>query len=135
MALLGLLLDFGGVLDDPGEPSLLEVARVVRGRGLRTALVSNSVPVQIPGTEDAFDAAVFSGDPAVGAAKPDPLVYRIAAQRIAVEPERCVFVDDVREHVLGAVRLGMVGVHHRDPGTTLAELEVLFELDIQDDLR
>lgn len=135
IALRGLLLDFGGVLDDPDEPSLVEVTRTARALGLRTALVSNSAPAHLPTTGDAFDALVFSEDPAVGAAKPDPAAYWAAARRIGVEPNRCVFVDDVRTNVLGAVRAGMVGVHHRDAAATLAELEALFELNLAADLR
>ncbi|MBE9376344.1 HAD-IA family hydrolase [Saccharopolyspora sp. HNM0983] len=154
MALRGLLLDWGGVLDDPGDPPgngaedagfpgaaqpgagpLIEVARRVRGFGVRTGLVSNSVPWDGPNAFDAFDALVFSGDPAVGAGKPDPAVYLIAARRIGVEPDRCAFVDDQRDNVLGAVRAGMVGVHHREVTATAAEIAVLFELDMRDDLR
>jgi hypothetical protein len=37
-----------------------------------------------------------------------------------------VFVDDVPGYVRAAVATGMVGVHHRNPGATGAELDVLF---------
>jgi FMN phosphatase YigB (HAD superfamily) len=38
-----------------------------------------------------------------------------------------VFVDDMASNVRGAVRAGMVGVHHTDVDTTLSELNALFE--------
>jgi epoxide hydrolase-like predicted phosphatase len=70
---------------------------------------------------DLFDATVISGD--VGLHKPQPEIYRLGAERIGVAPERCVFVDDLRENVTGAEAVGMTAILHRDPETTIAELE------------
>ncbi|WP_235854578.1 HAD family hydrolase [Nonomuraea aridisoli] len=49
----------------------------------------------------------------VGVAKPDPAIYRIAAERAGVAPERCLFVDDRPANVEAARALGMTGVHYR----------------------
>ncbi|GII31172.1 HAD family hydrolase [Planotetraspora mira] len=46
----------------------------------------------------------------VGVAKPDRRIYEIAAERVGVPPQRCLFVDDRAENVEAAVRLGMHGV-------------------------
>ncbi|MFB4281485.1 MULTISPECIES: HAD family hydrolase [unclassified Nonomuraea] len=54
----------------------------------------------------------------VGVAKPDPRIYRIAAERAGAAPERCLFVDDRLPNVEAARVLGMTGVHYR----TLADL-------------
>ncbi|MEV7481452.1 HAD-IA family hydrolase [Streptomyces halstedii] len=55
-----------------------------------------------------------------GIAKPDPALYRIAAGRAGVRPERCLFVDDRRENVDAAEALGMTGVLFREPADLYA---------------
>ncbi|MFJ9939785.1 HAD-IA family hydrolase [Streptomyces erythrochromogenes] len=49
----------------------------------------------------------------IGVAKPDPRVYRIAAERLGVAIERCLFVDDTAANVVAAREVGMVAVHYR----------------------
>ncbi|GAA2963545.1 HAD-IA family hydrolase [Actinokineospora diospyrosa] len=117
-----LLVDYAGVFTDEGMP---EVVARMRALGLKTALLSNadSVPAALP---DVFDAVVVSG--AVGVAKPEPGIYHDTASRLQVAPQQCVFVDDVADYVRGAVRVGMVGVHHRDLQSTVEELVILFDL-------
>lgn len=128
--LAALLVDLGGVLTDLGadlgvgsvEPPVLTAVRAARAAGVRTVLVSNgdSMPA---GLADAFDAAVLSG--VLGVAKPDERIYLVAAETVGVPPAGCVFVDDLAVNVRAAVAAGMVGVHHLDPWTTVAELEIL----------
>lgn len=124
----GLIVDFGGVLTDPGdgdgtERPLLSAVAHARARGVRTALLSNSdgSPTELA---PLFDTLVCSGD--VGFGKPDPRIYLLTAERIGLLPEQCVFVDDLASNVRGAVRAGMVGVHHTAVDSTLTELSALF---------
>lgn len=135
--LRGLLLDYAGVLDDPGragvdELPMLALARHARKAGLRTALVSNAAGVADPRLPDLFDAVVLSGVENV--AKPSVEIYRLTAHRLGLEPKECVMVDDLQRNVAGAVAAGMVGVHHRDVDSTLSELVALFDLEIPSDL-
>ncbi|WP_225994912.1 HAD-IA family hydrolase [Streptomyces arboris] len=65
------------------------------------------------GLTDLADAVVSSAVEQV--AKPDPAIYRIAAERAGVPMERCLFVDDRQENVDAATTLGMTGVLYRDP--------------------
>ena len=60
---------------------------------------------------------MISGE--VGLRKPDPEIYRLAAERIGLPPEQIVFVDDLAANVRGAAAVGMVGVHHTDLATTV----------------
>ena len=46
--------------------------------------------------------------------KPQPEIYRLAAERLEVAPEECVFVDDLRENCEGAEAVGMTAVRHRN---------------------
>lgn len=121
--LRGLIVDRGGVLD--GE--LLDLLRRARRQGLRTALLSNTDAAG-PLPEDewagAFDAVVTSGRS--GFRKPDPQSYLDTARQLGLPPQACVFVDDLRAYVDGAVAVGMVGVVHRSFDETSEELEILF---------
>ncbi|MFC7341500.1 HAD-IA family hydrolase [Saccharopolyspora griseoalba] len=137
MDLRGLLLDYAGVLDDPGraggeELPMLALARHARKAGLRTALVSNAAGIADPRLPELFDAVVLSG--VEGVAKPSPEIYWLTAHRLGLEPQECVMVDDLPRNVAGAVDAGMVGVHHRDVESTLTEFTALFDLDIPADL-
>jgi epoxide hydrolase-like predicted phosphatase len=138
--LTGLVVDYGGVLTDPGESDgttggerpLLHALLAARRHGLRTALLSNadSVAPEIAERSDRFDAIVLSGEAGFG--KPDPRSYLLVADRLVLTPEQCVFVDDLRSNVRGAVRVGMVGIHHRRVESTLDELAALFGFDLRE---
>ncbi|WP_019855358.1 HAD-IA family hydrolase [Actinopolyspora mortivallis] len=130
--LSALVMDYGGVLDDPGTerpgtraPLLVRLGEL-RERGVATALLSNgnSVPPEVAGA-GVLDVMVLSAE--VGTSKPDPAIYHLTAESLGVSPRNCVFVDDVARNVEAAVRTGMVGVLHRDVASTLDELAVLFE--------
>lgn len=135
--LKALVLDYGGVLTDPGEdnaeePPLLTAVRKAKGHDLKTALLSNADGWwQPPQTwRGLFDATIISGE--VGLAKPDPEIYRLAARKLGVETRECVFVDDLAVNVRGAAKAGMVGVHHRSTRSTLEELEILLAIALCD---
>ncbi|ASO22489.1 HAD superfamily hydrolase (TIGR01509 family) [Actinoalloteichus hoggarensis] len=132
MTLSGLVLDFFGVLTDSDgapahvEPPLVAVVRSARAAGLRTALLSNAEGRRADdGLDELFDAVVISGE--VGLSKPDPQIYRLTAERLGLSTVECVFVDDLRGNVTGAVLAGMVGIHHQTVPATVAELGILFD--------
>ncbi|MFF5019750.1 HAD-IA family hydrolase [Streptomyces sp. NPDC001165] len=49
----------------------------------------------------------------IGVAKPDPRVYRIAAE-LGATAERCLFIDDIEANVTAARDAGMADLHYRD---------------------
>jgi epoxide hydrolase-like predicted phosphatase len=108
------------------QQPMFDAVRRARGRGLRTALLSNSWGMDYPRDEwdELFDAVVISGE--VGMRKPEPAIYRYAAQQLRVEPAECVFVDDLGPNVKGAVGVGMVGVKFVSFDQAIEELEALF---------
>ncbi|MFN8188796.1 MAG: HAD family phosphatase [Gaiellales bacterium] len=118
---------FGGLRP---EQAMLDAVGAVRAAGLRTGLITNSWGTGIyeRAPLDLFDATVISGD--VGLHKPQPEIYELGAERIGVAPERCAFVDDLRENVAGAESVGMAAILHRGPTTTIAELERLLSLSL-----
>ncbi len=66
-----------------------------------------------------FDDVISSA--AVGMAKPDAAIYRLAAERLELAPEACLFVDDAKRNTNAAREAGMAAVHYRvDKGDDLA---------------
>jgi FMN phosphatase YigB (HAD superfamily) len=55
--------------------------------------------------EQLFDAEVLSGQ--VAMTKPDQRIFELMAERLGVEPDECVMIDDIRENLDGAQRAGM----------------------------
>ena len=52
---------------------------------------------------------------AVKLAKPDPAIYKLLLSKYSLKPEECVFIDDRKDNVDTAIRLGMSGIVY--PGT------------------
>jgi len=108
---------------------MIDAVRRARAAGIRTGLISNSVGSDIYDQavlDELFESVVISGE--VGMHKPQPEIFRLGAERIGLPPERCVFVDDLRENCAGAEAVGMTAVLHRSPDRTLPVLERLLGL-------
>jgi putative hydrolase of the HAD superfamily len=117
-------------IEPDGE--MVAAVRRARGAGIRTGLVSNSMGsgrYDRDSFPELFDAVVISGE--VGMHKPEPEIFQLAAVRIGCPPERCVFVDDLRENCDGAEAVGMTAVLHRGPDSTLPELERLLDVPLR----
>ncbi len=89
----------------------------------RTAILSNAWPnarrlFERFGLDRVTNLMVISAEE--GVAKPDPRIYQILLERLAVAPEEVVFVDDMPENVAAARTLGMHGVHFRTPEQAVA---------------
>ena len=67
------------------------------------------------------DAAIYSAE--VKLAKPDARIYQLALERLGVEPEEAVFVDDLPENVEAARALGMCGVQFQSTAQTIADVK------------
>ena len=93
---------------------MVELVRDARSSGLRTGVVTNNIAefgeywrAMIP-LDELFDDVVDSSS--VGLRKPDAAIYRLACERLSVEPERTVFVDDYDGNIVGAEAIGMSGI-------------------------
>ena len=114
------------------DGDMVAAVRRARGAGIRTGLLSNSMGsgrYDRDSFPELFDAVVISGE--VGMHKPEPDIFRLAAERVGCPPEECVFVDDLRENCEGAKAIGMTAVLHRGAEKTLPELERLLGVPLQ----
>lgn len=78
-------------------PEVAPMLQALKRRGKKLAILSNGSPsmlaavVRNAGFEDCFDAVLSVEE--VGVFKPHPSVYRLAAQRLALAPERICFLS------------------------------------------
>ena len=66
-----------------------------------------------------FDDIISSA--VVNLAKPDERIYRLAAERLGLPPEECVFIDDLDRNVEAARAVGMSAIHFRVGQDVLAD--------------
>jgi len=67
-----------------------------------------------------FDAIIESSK--AGVRKPDPRIYAMMCELLAVKPEACVYLDDLGINCKPAAALGMKAIKVVDVDQTLAEL-------------
>ena len=67
-----------------------------------------------------FDDIISSA--VVGVAKPKHEIYEMAAKRLELPAEECVFIDDAEHNVIAAREVGMMAIHFRvHQGDVLAD--------------
>jgi len=116
------------------RPDAAETLSHLKAHGYKTGLITNcgaSIPKILNNMPLAslLDVAVFS--PLIGIQKPDPRIYRLATERLAVKPEDCLYIGDgdCRE-LTGAANVGMHPVLIRDPDEDSANVHrVDYEAD------
>jgi putative hydrolase of the HAD superfamily len=95
-------------------PEVSGVLETLRRHGVRLAIVSNFDARLLPvceglGLREAVDAIVFAAE--AGAAKPDPLIFRLALRRLDADVPKALHVgDSLEEDVDGARAAGLRAV-------------------------
>ena len=96
-----------------------------------TALLSNSFVGAREREQDRYafskmtDLIVYSHEE--GVQKPAPAIYEVTWQRLGIEPEEMVFLDDVEEYVAGGRNLGIQAVLHHENARSIAEIQALLD--------
>jgi putative hydrolase of the HAD superfamily len=73
--------------------------------------------------DDAFDDLVISAE--VGLVKPDLAIYNLALERLNVEADHAIFVDDFTQNIAAATDIGMHAVHFINPKQAVTEVNQL----------
>ena len=109
------------------NPVMVEWVRVLRGRRVKTAILSN-MPRSVGGYLrrtltwlELFDYLCFSSDLRIG--KPNPAIYRVCLKALNVSAPAALLIDDREPNVAAARTLGMHGIIFRSAEQLLAELE------------
>ena len=93
------------------NPEMLELAREIKSRGLKTAILSN-MPFDLLAELrrkfdwlDEFDVQIWSCE--LGVIKPDAEIYHACLAALDCEAERALFFDDRPRNVEGARQIGI----------------------------
>jgi putative hydrolase of the HAD superfamily len=109
------------------NPVMVEWVRVLRGRGWKTAVLSNmprSVGDYLRRTAkwlEIFDHLCLSGELKMG--KPDPPIYHACLEALGVPAPQALFIDDREVNITGAHAVGMHGIVFRTAEELQADLE------------
>ncbi len=111
----------------------LDESMTARGENLsrryRTWLVSNTSRAHYEWIMEKFPRVAFYKDAALsfelGAMKPAQDFYQGVIDKFGIEPAKAVFIDDISENVVGALRAGMKGIVFRGGDHLMAELELM----------
>ncbi len=103
---------------------MFSLASSLRQNGYKIGLLSNT---EIPAVEyfqekryRIFDATVFSC--VEGMRKPEKGIYDIALNKLGVQPDEAIFIDDKEANVKGAERAGISAILFQDPEQVKKEL-------------
>lgn len=119
-------LDFRGWTS--ADPEVVRVVTDLVDGGTRVALLSNAAPdygsaFRFSPMGALFEQIFVSGELLL--LKPDPAIYRHAADTLGLDPDHLVFVDNREDNVRGAESIGITGHVYTDPASLRAFLESL----------
>jgi putative hydrolase of the HAD superfamily len=109
---------------------LVSFIRDLRPR-YKTAILSNAWPgarqlfTEVLGLGDVVDEMIISCEE--GVAKPDARIFQIAVDRLGVEPEEAVFVDDVPVNVHRARAFGLQAILFENSQQAVAAVRNLLD--------
>lgn len=104
-------------------------------KNLRLGILTNNHDrfeeyLQRVGVAELFDAVINTHR--IGVAKPEKLAYQKAVSHLSVEPENCLFIDDVEGNVDGGEAAGLK-CHHFQNQTGLVEFLKKFDIQLISD--
>ncbi len=109
------------------KQEMFALASYLKVQGYKVGLLSNT---ELPAVDffhqqryDMFDVTVFSC--VEGTAKPEGKIYEIALERLGVQPDEAVFIDDRADFIDGAKRLGIHTILFSDPEQVKRDLASL----------
>lgn len=133
---LGISMDFDSfklVWNSALDPEPIHPNSLFEGlaRKYRLGLLSNTDPIHVAKLESTYEfyryfpTTLRTYSCAVGACKPNPLIYREALRACKAKAEETVYIDDIPAFVEAARRLGLQGVHFQSPAQLGEELAAL----------
>ena len=121
-----------GCLGGDIRPEMVRALEAIKRNGLAQACLTNNFfrfDEAAPPSErrssilDLFDVIVESSR--IGVRKPEPEFYRIACEKLAIEPPEAVMLDDLGVNLKPAREMGMTTIKVVDATEALATLEGL----------
>jgi putative hydrolase of the HAD superfamily len=121
------------------RPEMVEALRRIKTK-FRTGCITNNLPANAIGSAGGrtlyiaevmalFDHVIESAR--IGLRKPDPRIYRMMVEALGVDPERCIYLDDLGVNLKPARELGMTTIKVTAAAQALAELEAATGLSLR----
>jgi putative hydrolase of the HAD superfamily len=121
------------------RPAMVEALRRVKAK-FKTGCITNNLPSNAIGSRSGrslyvaevmahFDHVIESAR--IGLRKPDPKIYRMMVEALGVDPNRCVYLDDLGVNLKPAREMGMTTIKVVSAPQALAELETATGLALQ----
>jgi putative hydrolase of the HAD superfamily len=121
------------------RPEMVEALRRIKSK-FKTGCITNNLPANAIGSAGGrtlyiaevmalFDHIIESAK--IGLRKPDPQIYRMMVEALAVDPKRCIYLDDLGINLKPAREMGMTTIKVRDAGQALNELEAAIGLPLR----
>ncbi len=91
--------------------SVLEIAKKLKKKGYKVALLSNAIKPDIErcidakGLDKIFSPIIYSFETRMR--KPDAEIYNLILSKLKMKPDECVFIDDKRLNLETAEKLGI----------------------------
>jgi putative hydrolase of the HAD superfamily len=109
---------------------MLRLLRRLHAGGVPTGLLSNSwgggYPTELFGAM--FDAVVISAE--VGMRKPELRIFLHAAGLLGLDPQECLFIDDIQANITAAEQVGFTGILHTTAGQTAERVAKLLTIEL-----
>ena len=113
------------------RPEMVEALKRVKQK-FKTGCITNNLPANAIGSATGrslyiaevmvlFDHVIESAK--IGLRKPDPRIYRIMIEALAVDPSKCIYLDDLGVNLKPAREMGMTTIKVVSAAQAIAELE------------
>ncbi|MEA2913662.1 MAG: putative hydrolase of the superfamily [Bradyrhizobium sp.] len=113
------------------RPEMVEALKRVKAR-FKTGCITNNLPANAIGSIGGrslyiaevmtlFDHVIESAK--IGLRKPDPRIYRMMVEALGVDPQACVYLDDLGVNLKPAREMGMTTIKVLNAPQALTELE------------
>ena len=113
------------------RPEMVAALQRIKAR-FKTACITNNLPNNAIGSASGrtlyvaevmtlFDHVIESAK--IGLRKPDPRIYRMMVERLGVDPQQCVYLDDLGVNLKPARDMGMTTIKVVSGEQAIADLE------------
>jgi putative hydrolase of the HAD superfamily len=121
------------------RPEMIEALRCVAAR-VKTGCITNNLPANSIGSKGGrslyvaevmalFNHVIESAK--IGLRKPDPRIYQMMTEALAVDPKHCVYLDDLGVNLKPAREMGMTTIKVLNAPQAIAELEAATGLPLR----
>jgi len=106
-------------------PEMTRFVKKLRSQRIKTMVLSNIIKPHIEVIKEhsgykGFDFVMLSCS--LGTRKPELKIYRLALKKLKVKPKECIFIDDIKEFLKPAKKLGIKTILFENPQKLKSDL-------------